>query len=239
MSVSDEELQAFADGMLEGEDALRVEAAIGRDPDLERRVDRMRRAAATLRGAFDGVLRDPVPARLEAALAEADTARGEIVPFPQRLPRAVWAMAAAASLALAFVGGRLAAPDQPLHVADGRVLATGALEQALNSTPSGEPSGEAGPVAIALSFPRDGGGFCRVFRLTQGAGSAGLACGEHNSWTIVALANAPHADAGGYRQAAGDLPRSILEAAGEERAGDPLDSAAEAGLIRRGWRAAP
>jgi len=233
MSVTEEQLSAYADGMLAAEDEARVAAAVNADPALQRRVERMRGAAAALRGAFDGVLSEPTPARLAAVLDAPQPTRGQVIAFPHLRRPEIWAAAAAACFAVAFLGGRASVPNDPFVVTNGRVIAAGALERALNT----QASGGQGEVQIALSFASEDGGHCRAFRLEGDAASAGLACGEREDWTIVALADAAPMRAGdGYSQAAGAVPAAILDAVAARRGGDPLDADAEAAAIRDGWR---
>ncbi len=231
MTVSDETLSAYADGMLSGEEAERVAAAIDADPALHERVARMRAATATLRAAFDSVIDEPIPERFTALLAAPGEKRGVVIAFPRRQERAFWAAAAAACLALAFMGGRMSTPSAPIVTADGRLAASGALVRALNT----QASGAEGAIQITLSFAADTGDYCRVFRLSGKAPAEGLACGARDDWTIVALTEAA-SEREGYVQAASGTSHVILDLAAQRRAGDPLDADAERGAIRSGWR---
>lgn len=232
MSIDDLELAAFADGMLDAEAAARIAAAVAADPVLAARVERTRRATAALRGAFDAVLEEPSQERHLAVLRERPS--GQVLAFtPRRLP--IWIAAAAACLAVAFLGGRASAPEQMIVAQGGALHAAAGLERALDRQPSGRTGGR---IEIALTAPA-ADGYCRVFRADA---TAGVACGERGEWTIVALA-AEEAEAGAgaadYRQARGALPSAILAAAGERQTGDALDAAAEAEALRAGWRSAP
>jgi hypothetical protein len=240
MSVTDEQLSAFADGMLEGEEHARVAALVEADSVLSARVARMREAALALRSAFDELLAEPPPERF-SALFEVQGA--QVIQFPTQTKSAAaklpaWlGAAAAACLAVAFIGGRLTAPDPSLvFLPNGGVRADGALERALDRQASGEDAERA--VEIALSFPADDGQFCRVFRLRGAAADAtGLACGVGGDWSVVALSQTPGtAGQAGYQQASGATPEAIVNAASERRAGDPLDGDAEEDAIRARWR---
>jgi hypothetical protein len=240
MSVSEEQLSAFADGMLEGEERVRIAALVEADPALSARVARMREASLTLRSAFDGVLEEAPPERFAAVFAPASA---QVIQFPSSPKPAGMSLspwlgaAAAACLAVAFIGGRLTAPQPSLQfLADGGVRAHGVLEHALDHQASGDDPDRA--VEIALSFPADDGQFCRVFRLRGAAADAtGLACGAGGDWSVVALSQTPgSAGQSGYQQAGGAAPESILHAAGERRAGDPLDADGEEAAIRAHWR---
>ncbi|PNU03174.1 transcriptional regulator [Novosphingobium guangzhouense] len=79
MSVSEEELAAYADGELTGPDAERIGAAIAADPALAVRVDAEKRLRALLRGHLDPVLTETMPESLTltiAAAAAEDTEAG-------------------------------------------------------------------------------------------------------------------------------------------------------------------
>ncbi len=66
MKFSDEMLMAYADGELDLVARAEIEAAMARDPEVARAVERHRATAAQIRGAYDGVLAEPVPRRLAA-----------------------------------------------------------------------------------------------------------------------------------------------------------------------------
>lgn len=68
MKITDHELQAYVDGELAPADAARVEAACAAEPELAARLDHERRLRDRVRGAFDGVIDEPVPDRLAALL---------------------------------------------------------------------------------------------------------------------------------------------------------------------------
>jgi hypothetical protein len=240
MSVSEEQLSAFADGQLSDIERARVAALVDADPALSARVARMRAAALALRGGFDDVLSEPVPDRFSAVMAPktADVIQFPSKPRPQGTRLPPWlGVAAAACFAVAFVGGHFTAPQPALEfMADGGVRANGALSRALDRQVAGADDDTA--VEIALSFPAEDGQFCRMFRLRGAAADAsGLACGNAGDWSVVALAETPgSAGQAGYQQAAGAAPEAILNAASERRTGDPLDADAEADAIRSGWR---
>lgn len=237
MSVSEDQIQAFADGMLSEEAANEVAAAVAADPALSARVAAMRAAAAALRAAFDGVLAEPVPERFARLVAQAPAGTGNVVAFAPRLsPRAAWLSAAAAALVLAFFVGRLSVPagEEVLVAQAGGAAARGALAHALDASASGPAT--ASGVRVALSFPSESGDYCRVFSLAAKDPVAGLACGSRGDWLVVALAPAPRAGAeGSYAPAAGAIPDEILHAAKARQSGDALDAAAEAAAIKQGW----
>ena len=77
--VSDEQLMAFADGMLEPAEAARVEAAIAADPTLERRLHVFRLTGDGLKPFYDGILDEPVPQRLIDAVHRHAPAAREVL----------------------------------------------------------------------------------------------------------------------------------------------------------------
>ncbi|MEO8674797.1 MAG: anti-sigma factor [Casimicrobiaceae bacterium] len=95
-SVSDSDLNAFADGQLSPERTAVVEAALARDPELAARVAEFRAQSASLRDALDPVLAEPIPARLLAAAVPAASGRQGMVPR--------WAMPALAAAATLVLG---------------------------------------------------------------------------------------------------------------------------------------
>lgn len=65
--VTDSDLQAYADGRLAGDRRAAVEAWLAAHPDDAERLADYRQLAEALRGAYDPLLRDPVPEHLERA----------------------------------------------------------------------------------------------------------------------------------------------------------------------------
>jgi anti-sigma factor RsiW len=70
-TVSDADLNAYADGQLAPEQVAAVEAALARDPELAMRVADYRAQSGLLRDALDAVLAEPIPERLLAAASPA------------------------------------------------------------------------------------------------------------------------------------------------------------------------
>ncbi|HKW79487.1 MAG TPA: anti-sigma factor, partial [Casimicrobiaceae bacterium] len=67
LPVSDDDVNAYADGKLPGERRAAVAAAIERDPALAVRVAAIRQQNANLRDALDPWLGEPLPRELIAA----------------------------------------------------------------------------------------------------------------------------------------------------------------------------
>lgn len=109
-TVDDITLNAYLDGELDGPGAREVEAALARDPGLQRRLDSLARTVALTRAALAPALHDIVPDRLAAiAVAPQPVAAGAaIVTLTPRVRRGWMVPAAlAASLLLALIGGGL------------------------------------------------------------------------------------------------------------------------------------
>ena len=97
----------------------------------------------------------------------------------------------------------------PLVLKNGELLASAALDRALNQQLAGTvPAG--GNVQMGVSFRARNGAYCRSFVLSQ-AQRAGLACHQDQSWHIKALAptEAVATSADGYRLAASELPPTV------------------------------
>ncbi len=194
------------------------------------KAERQRMAAA-----FDGVLKEPVPDRLKALLAEPAPAP-QVVDLntvrAQRRGMASWAAwgGMAASLVLGTVIGTRLAPSG-VEGPD-RLVATGAIAKALDQQLASAPTG--GTVAVQVSFKAKDGRFCRSFSTNA---SAGLACREADgAWALQQVAAIKAAPAGGMRQAASSLPPSVLSAVDDLMAGDALDPAQEQAARDAGWR---
>ena len=240
---SDEMLMAYADGELDLVARAEIEAAIARDPEVARAVERYRALAAHVRSAYDGVLEEPVPERLTALVARSDdtpvvelAARREA----KRITIGRWHLppytALAASLVLGLVIGMLVmrAPAAPYQEVDGAFLARGALATALTSELASLPDNSG--VSIGISFRDHAGDYCRTFHMHREASVSGLACRQGEDWKLEVLAAAPQ-HAGELRPAAA-MPLAVLHAVDAAIEGEPLDAGAEAKARDAGWRKA-
>ncbi len=63
-TISEEELQSYVDGQLDGPSHDRVAAALTSDPELARRADELRRLADALHATYDSVLDEPMPTEM-------------------------------------------------------------------------------------------------------------------------------------------------------------------------------
>jgi len=103
-------LHAYVDGELSREQRAEVEALLARDPEAARKVADWKRQREVLKSAFDGVLDEPVPPQLSAALR----------PRAARPRTSPWLAMAAAILLLLCGGlaGWFLKGEAPVTVAD-------------------------------------------------------------------------------------------------------------------------
>ena len=256
MTVTDEELMAFADGQLSGEDAARIETAIAADPALAKRVEAERRLRAVLRGHFDPVVEEPVPAAwttMIAAVARDDESekRPKVIslaafrakkaekaarekrnasdarPLAQRWGTGI---AIAASLVLGLFVGTQVTFKGPVTEKNGALVASGVLAKELNTRLAS--AGGEGEVRILTSFRREGGDYCRVFASGR---MSGIACKDDAGWVLERTINSRAEQASEYRQA-GSAGSDLMAAAQEMAQGAPLDAEQEKTAVAKGWR---
>ena len=216
---------AHVDGELPPAERARFEAEMAADPALAAEVARHRALAQRVNGAYAGILDEAVPPQLLAVAAAAND-RGR--PAAARLMP--WA-AAAASLLVGVIAGRMALPDSgPLVAKDGALVARGQLASALTNNLAAQP----GVVKVGLTLKTADGRYCRTFQ--SGADRlAGLACRQDGQWVARTVTAWTPAAAPAYRTAASDTPPEVL-AAVDGLAAQPLDAAAERAARDRGWR---
>jgi hypothetical protein len=241
MKYSDDVLMAYADGELDAATRAEIEAAIARDPELARAVERHRAMAARIRGAYAGVLEEPVPERL-AALAEKSAASPVTDLAAKRSQRSgganrwripQWVGVAATLVVGAFIGVLiLREPAAPYEDVGGVLVAKGTLDEALTTELASRP-GTSG-VNIGISFQDREGAYCRTFHLQQEEPIAGLACRSGEQWQLRVLGKALPQD--GEVRTASAMPLAVLKAVDASIAGEPLDAAAEAAARDSGWR---
>lgn len=240
MKPSEEQLMAYADGELSGEERRAVEAALRADPELEAVVARQRALRRALETAFAPVVEEPVPDRLLAALqntqpswrwrlAQAATAvRNNLSSRQFVLTRALpVGIALACGLMIGFAIAPSTVLQAPFNAEE--AVASGALDRALNVQLASDQAPDA-PIRIGLSFRARDGRYCRTF---SSAHSAGLACHQDGRWAIAALVPMA-AERGAYRTAAG-LPEAVRAAVVARIAGAPLDAAGEQAARDNRW----
>jgi hypothetical protein len=250
VNYDDEILMAYADGEIDEPRRAEIAAAVERDPDLARRVERHRAMRAKLAGAYSPVLDQRVPDHLLAAVtgtanAAKDRAQGraEVLPFPARAAPASnaawrgrqWAAVAASLVLGALISWKIFAPAESAWIGarDGALVARGPLAHALDSQLASTQRPE-DAIQIGLTFRSREGGYCRSF-VVRGAGTAGLACRDGTQWRVpVTAATQPHA--GELRQAT-SLPSAISSAIETRIAGEALDATGEERARLGGWDA--
>ncbi|MDP3858345.1 MAG: hypothetical protein Q8Q73_11370 [Stagnimonas sp.] len=233
MTVSPEDIAAFADGELPPARHAEVAAAIARDPGLAAQVERHRRLKATLSARFAPILDAPVPAQLSALLENAhgdgviDFAAARQSRAERRgwLHRSAWIAGPALAASLVLVLMRPGSDSPRDGYASGQLAA--ALDTQLVAT---QPAGA--PTRMLLSFRDDSGRLCRAY---AGEAGGGIACREANGWKLRQR-SAPGAGAAtDYRQA-GSGEAGILAIAQEIASGPALDAEGEETARRSGWR---
>lgn len=226
MTISPEELAAFADGELAPGRRAEVAAAVASDPDLAAQVEAHRRLRARLAGHFSPIARQPVPDQLAAMLGpkEAEVvdfaAARERVEARRRLPR--WSFyagpALAASLALALFlprGGSDGLDPQLLAALDNQLVARQADDA---------------QTRILLSFRNREDQYCRAYSVP---GRSAIACRTPGGWedrAEVAYSAQAKTD---FRQAS---TNPIFEQVQQMAAGPALDAEQEAAARKAGWR---
>lgn len=206
-------LVAYVDGELDAATARRVEAAIAEDPEAQAQVRLLRESAAAARGAYDEILRDPVPERLKTVLAGRSAKSETVVPFRRKSPapasfaRALLPLAASLLLvAVGFAGGlyaerhdadrslRLAAGptgDARFEAVLGQALADGTIGQAFAYADAA--ANAAGSVTVTRDFTAGFGAPCREFehrleRMGKQTIEDGIACRRSDGgWEVLTL----------------------------------------------------
>ncbi|HEY7753615.1 MAG TPA: hypothetical protein VH856_07355 [Steroidobacteraceae bacterium] len=247
MKFSDEMLMAYADGELDLVTRAEIEGAMAADPEVRRAVERHRALAARVKSAYQGVMDEPVPARLASlaggpvAAPVADLVAERSRRAARRAAPAAWAFpqwaAMAASLALGIMVGVfvMRGPAAPFEETPAGIVARGELDAALTQQLAGS-LGTGGP-QVGISFRDRGGAYCRTFHVQHEAPLAGLACRSGSEWQVQVLA-AARAREGGLQPAAA-MPMAVLQAVDAAIDGEPLDAEAEAKARDSGWQPAP
>lgn len=235
MTITPEEIAAFADGELEGDARARVAAAVAADPVLARQVEAHRALATRLSGHFAPILDQPVPEALASMLGKAggDVAEDQAAVIDlaaardrrrmmRRLPG--WGGAAIAAALVAVLVFSIDGGNAPGEYADARLA--GVLDRQLAAS---QPVGA--ETRILLSFRNRAGEFCRAY---SEAGSSGIACRDSEGWRQQTIGPGGESGQTGFRMAGGD--GDILEAAQEMAAGPALSATDEEKARSSGWR---
>lgn len=242
MPVDEEKLIAWIDGALEPVDAAAVADAVAADPALAALAESHRRLTTRLRGGFNAILHEPIPAALAAVVRPAATVidlsaarrtRDDRSAAPvgrRRMPQ--WA-AIAATLAVGIVAGRMAGEFGPQPIlTQGRsgLQASGQLAAALDDELASVPV--RGPVRVHVTFRAHDGQICRTWST---AGQDGVACHSGDRWRIVASVAASTVDTEQYRMA-GNSNQKLLGIIDGMIKGETFDAQQEVQARRSGWR---
>jgi len=246
MNWTDDTLMAFVDGELDAAQRADLERALVGDVALQARMAALQSQRQRVSAAFATVLDEPMPDRLAKLLANAPAAPSAAVvdlgaaraARTQRRTMPGWAQwgGMAASVVLGVLLGMQFAGrggDAPLGMRDGRLVAGGAIDQALSAQLASAGSTGSAPVAVQSSFVDRDGAYCRTFSTTT---LAGLACRRDGQWAVQALAATSVTADGAMRQAATSLPREVLVAVDQRIAGEALDATRERQARDQGWR---
>ena len=244
MTFSEETLMAYADNELDAQTRVAVEAAMATDPEIARRIAQHKALRGKLRLAFDNVTEEPTPQRLINAARGVPAVRreGNVIPLRRKAPppRAwpQWASIAASLVVGVIIGQAMlrGSGNTTVTSRDGKLLANGVLARALSEQLASTQTDQ-NPVRIGVSFKSKGGDYCRTFTVKESTILAGLACRDHDDWHVQVLTQTTSAPEGSavYRQAASELPKSVLQAVDDSIAGDPLDANAEAAVRDKSW----
>lgn len=232
MSVTPEQIAAYADGELSGAELEEVEAAIAQDPELARQVEAHRTLKARLAGHYAPILEQGVPDKLADMLKPDDNADNIVSFAAERQRRGLapmirrWAPIAGPALAASLV----LAVWQPWQGNVPEGYAGPGLAEVLDTQLASSQPVDA-ETRILLSFENREGDLCRAWR-TPGEG--GIACRDESGWRIVQQMALGGSAVTQYRQAGSEA--DLLEAAQEMAAGGALDAEAEARAAARNWR---
>lgn len=237
MSVTAEELAAYADGEIMGVDAARVAAAISADPELARQLAAHQALKARLAAHFVPISAEPVPEHLARLLRGEDTraAAPNIVidlagaraarTARRRLPAWAWGGGA---LAASLVAGLLVMVPGPADRDAGNYAAeqlAAVLDSRLVSTQTATAA-----TRVLLSFRNASGEYCRAYNAPD---ASGIACRDARGWRIDTRSAAVEGAQGNYRQAGSEV--ALLAAAQDMAAGPALSAEEEEAARAAGW----
>ena len=229
MTMTPEQLAAYADGELDEITAARVRLAIEADPALAEQLDKLTSLNAILSARFDPILAEEVPVRLTQSIEEAvkvvdlGAVRAQRQSIWQRREfRFASGMAIAASLVVAvLVGG-------PGGVPSG--YADSQLASALDGTLSGQSAPDG--TRVLISFRNADAQYCRGYSSKQ---QSGIACRDNQGWKVKALGGGGTEQSTEYRQAGSD-DAAVMAAAQDMARGTALDASEESQARQNRWK---
>lgn len=235
--TEEEAIFAYIDGELGDEERARIGAAIDADPALQAMVAEHRALAARLHGTFSAAF--DVPERTVAS--PADAADPNVVSLAEARARRVrrgtfWDMpraaAMAATLVAGLIGGMVLSGDNggPVSERDGRLVASGQFEHALNKQLASTQSAAA-PVRVGLTFRNHEGAICRSF---VAEAVEGVACRVGKAWQLQGLLGREPASAGpgDYRMAASAGTAELVD---RLISGEAMDQTQERAALAADW----
>ncbi len=252
MIVTDELLMAYADGELEPSLRTEMERTIAADPALVAKLERHRALRSQLNSAFDSVLSEPIPERLNAALnkhsatvtdmafvreAQKDKVRGGKAGF---LSARGW-IPMAASVAVGILLGFLVlsrSDRSEIVAADGQITSRElvlALTKGLASKPE-----ETASVRIGITYQAKSGEYCRSFSWIGDGNMAGIAChsktAQPGEWRMHMLMSTDAVSDPEYRRAASSMPPEVIAVINRHIVGEPLDMGQEVKAVAGEWK---
>ncbi|MAL26980.1 MAG: hypothetical protein CL820_14050 [Croceicoccus sp.] len=238
MTVTPEEIAAFADGELTGERKSAVALVALANPDVAQQIERHRAFKAMLADHYAPVAQEPVPSHLRAGLEKSDGSaktQGEVVDLaaaqaqrtaekPRNFRRWGWIAgpALAASLVLAVTWPNQNVGDLPY--ADPQLSDVLSTQLVASQATDSE-------TRILLSFQDKAGRYCRAF---SGSSSTGIACRDNGGWRLETVGEGGSEISSDYRMAGSNI-RAILQRAQEMADGPALDASGEAQAMGRNW----
>jgi hypothetical protein len=225
-----ESLNAFVDGELPPKEMERIAALLAGRPELAAYVAAQENLRATLK--MPDILAGASPRHLVDAIYQSPVSwRWRLRSVATRGFTVRMLAPAGAALSLGLVIGVALHPAGDLAMADGQVVARGALGAALD-TKLASAGYDGQGARIGISFHNQAGEACRTF--TSGD-SAGLACHRAGAWIVGTMVTQAPESTGLYRMAGSQMPAAVRQAVANSIAGAPFDAATEARAKAQGW----
>jgi|GEM_PF-3458029 len=231
MSISDEDLMAYADGELDGAKRADIAQALLTDADLRERLARHQALSELTRIAFEPApdMSDGLAATLAGLADQPANDRSE--------KRSMHWIVSAAALFLAgimFIAS-LSGPssDGALITADGDALSAGPVLASVLDASLPMPTTQ--EIRVERSFISNADTYCRQFRYNAKSPARGLACKTGEHWEIAIITSYEPVPEGSFLPAAGENDPVSLKAL-SLGIKDILNAEEEAKAARRNWR---
>jgi hypothetical protein len=194
---TEEEIMAYADGVLEPTRGVELERSSRESKDLRARIELYRRTADMARSAFAGrpaEVNDALRANIDGMLArhEAKSPTSNVVRFPTRQTKPTWLVPSAIAASIALLIGFGAANFRTSVTDDLRIslgpLGTREINTALSRSLTGQTTEIGnGELAIIASFKDSGGHLCREFEVsaTSRKPDIAVACYHGGRWETL------------------------------------------------------